>query len=101
MTAARIDRASNFTLQRTMGSRCSPLAAERGVRQIQTPSRACRHRILVVGRSGLRSPGVLAHGEAQEATLARVQALALRVIAERSEHGEAGPELLTISFNAA
>jgi predicted RNase H-like HicB family nuclease len=49
----------------------------------------------------LEPPGVLAHGEAQEATLARVQALALRVIAERSERGEAGPELLTISFNAA
>jgi hypothetical protein len=30
-----------------------------------------------------------------------VQALALRVIAERLEHGEAGSELLTISFNTA
>jgi len=29
MTAARIKRAANFTLQRTMGLRCSPLAAER------------------------------------------------------------------------
>ena len=29
MTAARIKRASNFTLQRAMSSRCSPLAAER------------------------------------------------------------------------
>jgi hypothetical protein len=35
-----------------------------------------------------------------DAALSRVQALALRVIAERLEHGEAGPELLTISFNA-
>ena len=33
MTAARIKRASNFTLQRTMGSRCSRLAAERRVRR--------------------------------------------------------------------
>jgi hypothetical protein len=32
---------------------------------------------------------------------AMVQALALRVIAERLEHGEAGPETLSISFNAA
>jgi hypothetical protein len=31
MTAARIKRAANLTLQRTMGSRCSPLTAERGV----------------------------------------------------------------------
>jgi predicted RNase H-like HicB family nuclease len=46
-------------------------------------------------------PGVLAYGETQEAALSKVQALALRVIAERLEHGEAGPELLRISFNAA
>jgi len=46
-------------------------------------------------------PGVLAYGETQEAALSPVQALALRVIAERLEHGEAGPELLSISFNAA
>ena len=46
-------------------------------------------------------PGVLAYGESQAAALSRVQALALRVIAERLEHGEAGPELLSISFNAA
>ena len=29
MTAARMKPASNYTLQRTTGSRCSPLAAER------------------------------------------------------------------------
>ena len=46
-------------------------------------------------------PGVLAYGETQEAALSKVQALALRVIAERLEHGEAGPDLLSISFNAA
>ena len=46
-------------------------------------------------------PGVLAYGETQQAALSRVQALALRVIAERLEHGEAGPELLSITFNAA
>jgi predicted RNase H-like HicB family nuclease len=46
-------------------------------------------------------PGVLAYGETSEAALSCVQALALRVIAERLEHGEAGSELLSISFNAA
>jgi predicted RNase H-like HicB family nuclease len=46
-------------------------------------------------------PGVLAYGDTQQAALSRVQALALRVVAERLEHGEAGPELLSISFNAA
>ena len=46
-------------------------------------------------------PGVLAYGDTQQAALSKVQALALRVIAERLEHGEAGAELLSISFNAA
>jgi predicted RNase H-like HicB family nuclease len=46
-------------------------------------------------------PGVLAYGDTQQAALSKVQALALRVIAERLEHGEAGPDLLSISFNAA
>ncbi len=34
-------------------------------------------------------PGVLAYGQSREEAIARVQALALRVIAERLEHGEA------------
>jgi len=46
-------------------------------------------------------PGVLAYGDTQQIALARVQALALRVIAERLEHGETAPDLLSISFNAA
>ncbi|MFZ5877731.1 MAG: type II toxin-antitoxin system HicB family antitoxin [Nitrospirota bacterium] len=45
--------------------------------------------------------GVLAYGQTREDALARVQALALRVIAERLEHGEAAPELLSVSFRAA
>ena len=49
----------------------------------------------------LELPGVLAYGDSQELAVSKVQALALRVIAERLEHGEAGPDLLTISFNAA
>jgi len=49
----------------------------------------------------LELPGVLAYGESQEAAVSKVQALALRVVAERLEHGETGPELLSISFNAA
>jgi predicted RNase H-like HicB family nuclease len=46
-------------------------------------------------------PGVLAYGGRQEEAVSRVQALALRVVAERLEHGEAGPDLLSISFKAA
>lgn len=46
-------------------------------------------------------PGVLAYGDSQEAAVSRVPALARRVLAERLEHGEAGPELLSISSGAA
>ncbi len=45
--------------------------------------------------------GVMAYGTTSEEAVARVQALTLRVLAERIEHGEAGPEPLSISFNAA
>jgi len=46
-------------------------------------------------------PGVLAYGASESEAQAKVQALALRVVADRLEHGEAGPELINISFNAA
>lgn len=46
-------------------------------------------------------PGVLAYGATPEEAKAKVQALALRVVADRLEHGEEGPDLLSISFAAA
>jgi predicted RNase H-like HicB family nuclease len=46
-------------------------------------------------------PGVLAYGATPEEARGRVQALALRVVADRIEHGEAGPDLVSISFAAA
>jgi predicted RNase H-like HicB family nuclease len=46
-------------------------------------------------------PGVLAYGQSREEAIARVQALALRVIAERLDHGEVTPEFINISFLAA
>jgi predicted RNase H-like HicB family nuclease len=49
----------------------------------------------------LELPGVMAYGTSPEDAKAKVQALALRVVADRLDHGEAGPELLNISFNAA
>jgi predicted RNase H-like HicB family nuclease len=49
----------------------------------------------------LELPGVLAYGATAEEAKAKVQALALRVVAERLEHGETGPDLLSISFAAA
>ena len=49
----------------------------------------------------LELPGVLAYGQDQDSAVSKVQALALRVVAERLEHGEAGPQLLSISVAAA
>ena len=46
-------------------------------------------------------PGVMAYGASVEEAKARVQALALRTVADRLEHGEAGAEFLSISFKAA
>jgi predicted RNase H-like HicB family nuclease len=42
--------------------------------------------------------GVLCYGATRDEAIARGQALALRVLAERLEHGEAPAELLTVSF---
>lgn len=38
-------------------------------------------------------PGVLAYGATREEAIAKVEALALRVIADRLDHGEGIPEL--------
>ncbi len=46
-------------------------------------------------------PGVMAYGKSRKAAMAAVQALALRVIADRLEHGEAVPGQMTVSFAAA
>ena len=45
--------------------------------------------------------GVLAYAASQPEAIAKVQALALRVLAERLEHGEEAPELLSVTFQAA
>ena len=46
-------------------------------------------------------PGVLAYGQTRDEAVARGQALALRVLAERLEHAEAPAELLNVTFKAA
>lgn len=46
-------------------------------------------------------PGVLAYGQTVDEAKVKVQALALRVVADRLEHSEAAPDLLSISFAAA
>jgi len=45
--------------------------------------------------------GVLVYGQSLEEATAKAQALALRVLADRLEHGESAPDLLNISFAAA
>ena len=49
----------------------------------------------------LELPGVLAYGESAEVALAHAQALALRVLADRLDHGEwpAGP--VSVSFETS
>ena len=42
-------------------------------------------------------PGVLAYGDTAEEAIAKAQVLALRVLAERLEHGEARPVDISIS----
>jgi len=46
-------------------------------------------------------PGVMVYGKTREEAAARVQALALRVIADRLEYGEARSDMFTVSFIAA
>jgi predicted RNase H-like HicB family nuclease len=42
--------------------------------------------------------GVLAYGQTRDQAIARAEALALRVLADRLEHGE---DLVSVSFRAA
>ena len=46
-------------------------------------------------------PGVLAYGATRDEAMAKAQVLALRVIAERLEHGETRPQSLSFSVAAA
>lgn len=45
-------------------------------------------------------PGVLAYGDSRNEALSRAQVLALRVLAERLEHGERVAEPISISIAA-
>ena len=45
-------------------------------------------------------PGVTTYGKTRKKALAAAEALALRVIADRIEHGEAVPGEMTVSFAA-
>jgi len=49
----------------------------------------------------LELPGVLAYGKTAQEAINKVQALALRVLAERIEHGEIAPDMVDIKFAAA
>jgi predicted RNase H-like HicB family nuclease len=49
----------------------------------------------------LELPGVLAYGESSDEAIAKAQALALRTVADRLEHGEGAHQYVDISFAAA
>lgn len=46
-------------------------------------------------------PGVLAYGATIDEAMAKAEVLALRVLAERLEHNEAGPQPISIGFAPA
>lgn len=46
-------------------------------------------------------PGVLAYGVTADEAMAKAEVLALRVLAERLEHKEAGPQPISIGFAPA
>ncbi|MBF0133895.1 MAG: type II toxin-antitoxin system HicB family antitoxin [Magnetococcales bacterium] len=46
-------------------------------------------------------PGVVAYGRTEEEAISRVEALALRVLAERLENGETQGRAFSVSFAAA
>ena len=83
-------------------------AKEKVVQSLQVPEASMTFKIEIEQESDerwiaevLELPGVMAYGVTADEAKAKVQALALRVVAERLEHGEAGPDLLSISFAAA
>jgi predicted RNase H-like HicB family nuclease len=43
-------------------------------------------------------PGVLAYGATANEAMAKAEVLALRVLAEQLEHGEAGPQAISIAI---
>ena len=46
-------------------------------------------------------PGVLAYGATASEAMGRAQVLALRVLAERLEHNESGPQSISMAVPAA
>lgn len=46
-------------------------------------------------------PGALVYGQTRDEAVARVQALALRVVAEQLEHGETALQQVSVSFIGA
>jgi predicted RNase H-like HicB family nuclease len=46
-------------------------------------------------------PGAMAYGQSKEAAIAKVEALVLRILADRLDHGEESPELSEVFTVAA
>ena len=46
-------------------------------------------------------PGVLAYGTTPDEAMGKAEALALRVLADRLEHDESGPQAISIAIAAA
>ncbi len=48
----------------------------------------------------LELPGALAYGRTVQEAVSKVQALVLRIVADKIEHGEVPPDMLGIKFAA-
>jgi len=72
-------------------------------RALEMPVSKLAERVLRVGPLAevLELPGVLAYGESAEQALAHVQALALRVLADRLEHGEGPRGPISVRFETS
>lgn len=46
-------------------------------------------------------PGVMTYGQSRDEAIMHVQALARRVLADRLDHAESAPDLLSVTFKAA
>ena len=68
--------------------------------QASSSSRSSRRSTVAGSRRSLRWPGVLAYGATRDEALAKSEILALRLLADRLEHGEAIPALTGL-FEAA
>ena len=102
--AGAVCLAGSFNAWHPSATPMVPMGGGRWAKEITLPPGVHEYLFVVDGRwiAEIPSlPGTMAYGATPEQARAHAQALALRVVAERLEHEEAGSEALTITFRAA